>query len=154
MRKVPFNEQFHDANPDALDLLNRLLAFDPTGRITVEEALEHRYLQIWHDASDEPTCPTQFDFSFEVVDDVPTMRQMILQEVIDFRKAVRTPQGANASVSAQPQQAPPQSNVPMPDQRGQTWRQEDPRPQEMSQLYGQHENLEQELAMGADAMQA
>ena len=76
MRKVQFHETFHDANPDALDLLNKMLAFDPTSRISVEEALEHRYLQIWHDASDEPVCPTKFDFAFEVVEDVPTMRQV------------------------------------------------------------------------------
>jgi len=76
MRKVQFHETFHDANPDALDLLNRMLAFDPASRISVEEALEHRYLQIWHDASDEPVCPQKFDFAFEVVDDVPSMRQV------------------------------------------------------------------------------
>lgn len=89
MPKVPFNRLFPQANPDALDLLDRMLAFDPSSRVSVEDALEHRYLHIWHDASDEPACPTTFDFSFEVVEDVAEMRRMILDEVQRFRRQVR-----------------------------------------------------------------
>ena len=60
----------------ALDLLERLLAFDPAERITVEEALEHPYLAIWHDPNDEPECPTPFDFSFEHINDMAQMKRM------------------------------------------------------------------------------
>src|SRR4051812_10448816 len=86
MPKIPFQSLFRNANPDALDLLDRMLAFDPSSRISVEEALEHRYLQIWHDASDEPSCPTTFDFQFEVVEEIPEMKKMILDEVSRFRQ--------------------------------------------------------------------
>lgn len=41
------------ANPLAIDLLNKLLEFDPAKRITVEQALEHPYLNAYHDADDE-----------------------------------------------------------------------------------------------------
>ena len=61
----------------ALDLLGRLLSFDPIQRITVEEALEHPYLAIWHDPNDEPECPTPFDFSFEQVNDITQMRRTL-----------------------------------------------------------------------------
>ena len=37
----------------ALNLLEKLLAFDPVERITVEEALSHEYLAAYHDADDE-----------------------------------------------------------------------------------------------------
>ena len=37
----------------AIDLLERLLSFDPSERITVEETLEHPYLAVWHDPNDE-----------------------------------------------------------------------------------------------------
>ena len=46
MAKRPFPSLFPNANPDALDLLNHMLAFDPSSRISVEEALEHPYLHI------------------------------------------------------------------------------------------------------------
>lgn len=92
MPKIPFQQAFPDASPEALDLLERMLTFDPADRITVSEALEHPYLRIWHDPADEPTCPTEFDFSFEEVDDMDSMKQMILDEVVQFRAMVRQPQ--------------------------------------------------------------
>ena len=148
MPKRTFQQLFPNANPDALDLLNYMLAFDPSSRISVEEALEHRYLHIWHDASDEPACPTTFDFAFEVVEEVPEMRKMILAEVQRFRQVVRMqPQAHMGSAMGQQQQ-----NVPIPDHSNQ-WRQEDPRPQEAAAAQQAHNmGLEQELQGGLDAM--
>jgi serine/threonine protein kinase len=37
----------------AIDLLNKLLEFDPSKRINVEEALSHPYLSAYHDEDDE-----------------------------------------------------------------------------------------------------
>lgn len=37
----------------ALDLLGRMLTFNPIKRITVEEALAHPYLEQYYDPSDE-----------------------------------------------------------------------------------------------------
>lgn len=37
----------------ALDLLDRMLTFNPNKRITVEEALAHPYLEQYYDPSDE-----------------------------------------------------------------------------------------------------
>jgi mitogen-activated protein kinase 7 len=138
MAKKPFPSLFPSANPDALDLLDRMLAFDPSSRISVEQALEHPYLHIWHDASDEPDCPTTFNFDFESTEDVGRMREMILQEVYNFRQMVRTaPVGGHANG--------PQ--VPMPQGQPQQWKTEDPRPQEYAAHGG---GLEQELAAGLD----
>lgn len=151
MPKVPFQRLFTNANPDALDLLDRMLAFDPSSRISVEEALEHRYLHIWHDASDEPSCPTTFDFHFEVVEDVPEMRKMILEEVQRFRQHVRVQQPQAHMGGSMGQN---QGNVPIPDNRSQ-WSHEDPRPQEASvPQHVQNMGLEQELQGGLDAMHA
>lgn len=151
MHKIPFQKLFPNANPDALDLLNRMLAFDPSARISVEEALEHPYLSIWHDASDEPSCPTPFDFSFEVVEEVPDMRKMILDEVVRFRGHVRQPSYIQAMAQQQGQQ---QTNVPIPDDhRAASWRQEDPRPQEaIGGSAQQMGDLEASLQRGMDVM--
>jgi mitogen-activated protein kinase 7 len=140
MPKKPFPSLFPNANPDALDLLDKMLAFDPSTRISVEQALEHPYLHIWHDASDEPDCPTTFNFDFEVIEDVGEMRKVILDEVHRFRQMVRTVPGqANAAVGAQQIQA---GQVPMP-QGGNQWTAEDPRPQEYG--HGAAGGLEQDL---------
>ncbi|RMZ87848.1 hypothetical protein DV736_g4926, partial [Chaetothyriales sp. CBS 134916] len=134
MPKVPFARLFPQANPDALDLLDRMLAFDPSSRISVEDALEHRYLHIWHDASDEPACPKTFDFAFEVVDDVQDMRKMILDEVMRFRQHVRQTPGT--------QTVSPVINVPIP-QNPSHYKAGEPRPQEAGTFAGN--DLEHEL---------
>lgn len=87
--RIPFEQLYPDANPLALDLLRRLLAFDPAERITCDEALRHPYLAVWHDPADEPVCASKFDFSFEQVDDIEGMKKIILNEVISFRREVR-----------------------------------------------------------------
>jgi mitogen-activated protein kinase 7 len=53
MPKIPFQNLYPRASPLAIDLLTKLLAFDPSKRITVEEALAHPYLSAYHDEEDE-----------------------------------------------------------------------------------------------------
>ncbi|KAL2109378.1 hypothetical protein VUR80DRAFT_2544 [Thermomyces stellatus] len=144
MPKKPFPTLFPNANPDALDLLDKMLAFDPASRISVEEALEHPYLQIWHDPSDEPECPATFNFDFEIIDDVEEMRQMILREVLQFRQIVRQVPGTQGAAGTAAHQGAGQ--VPMPTGNGQ-WKEEDPRPQEYA---GVGQDLEAELTAGLD----
>lgn len=77
--KVPFNK-LYNTSPEgnqswvlvgnwdvtsAIDLLEKLLAFDPGKRCTVEEALAHPYLASLHDPEEEPTCAAIFNFDFE-----------------------------------------------------------------------------------------
>ncbi|KAK2806771.1 Dual-specificity kinase, spindle pole body (SPB) duplication and spindle checkpoint function [Emmonsiellopsis sp. PD_5] len=153
MPKVPFQRLFPNANPDALDLLDRMLAFDPSSRISVEEALEHRYLNIWHDASDEPACPTTFDFHFEVVEDVQEMRRMILDEVLQFRQHVRQGTPSQAALAAQQAAQQAQHNVPIPEEHTGAWKQEDPRPQEAMRDGSRNPNdLEASLQRGMDVL--
>jgi mitogen-activated protein kinase 7 len=93
MKKVPWKQLYPKSSPEAQDLLEKLLAFDPAQRITVEEALAHPYLEAYHDIEDEPDCPAQFDFAFEVVESIADMKGikksnslvMIAKEVVDYK---------------------------------------------------------------------
>ena len=76
---------FPDASPASIDLLRRMLVFDPRKRISVEEALAHPWLADLHARAPEPTCEVVFDFSFEheYVDEMPmdVLQAIMFQEL-------------------------------------------------------------------------
>ncbi|RCH84664.1 Mitogen-activated protein kinase [Rhizopus azygosporus] len=84
-QKIPLSQLYPNASPTALDLLEKLLTFDPSSRITVEEALEHPYFELFHDPNDEPSHSTLFDFSFESLDTIEDMKETIIEEVKHFK---------------------------------------------------------------------
>lgn len=51
--KVPWARLFPNADSLALDLLGKMLTFNPHNRIYVEEALAHPYLEQYYDPGDE-----------------------------------------------------------------------------------------------------
>ncbi|PWN94380.1 putative MAP kinase Kpp2 [Acaromyces ingoldii] len=81
-----FSQMFPNANPLAVDLMERCLTFSPRKRITVEEALAHPYLEPYHDPEDEPTASPldpsffSFDYSKEQLSRAQ-LKQLIFQEV-------------------------------------------------------------------------
>ncbi|KAJ3051864.1 Mitogen-activated protein kinase [Rhizophlyctis rosea] len=92
--KIPLEKIFPDANPLGLDLLDKLLAFDPRERITAEEALLHPYLEAYHHPDDEPAHPELFDFSFESAKSIDEIKRLINAEVNDWKKRhARRPSG-------------------------------------------------------------
>lgn len=84
--KIPYAQLFRNANPLAIDLLERMLAFDPTKRCTVEEALAHPYLASLHDPEEEPTCPAVFNFDeFEDKElNKAEFQELIWKEMLHF----------------------------------------------------------------------
>uniref|UniRef100_A0A3Q2D395 mitogen-activated protein kinase n=1 Tax=Cyprinodon variegatus TaxID=28743 RepID=A0A3Q2D395_CYPVA len=84
--RLPWDTLFPKADPKALDLLHRMLTFNPNNRITVEEALAHPYLEQYYDPTDEPIADEPFDFRTEL-DDLPKekLKQMIFEETARFQ---------------------------------------------------------------------
>ena len=58
-------ELFPTAPQESLDLLDRMLDLNPARRITVDQALSHKFLETMHDPEDEPSFEGHIDFSFE-----------------------------------------------------------------------------------------
>ncbi|GMF65624.1 unnamed protein product [Phytophthora lilii] len=80
---VPFAKLFPKATPEAIDLLQRMLVFDPAKRISVEEALEHPYLASLHNLEDEPVADSSFSFDFEKEDLTEArLKELIFEYVV------------------------------------------------------------------------
>lgn len=62
--------QLSEASDTGLDMLSRLLVYDPQHRLTAQAALEHPYVDIYHDPQDEPVSELLEleSFSFECQD--------------------------------------------------------------------------------------
>jgi serine/threonine protein kinase len=95
LKSLPFKEKkkwedlFPDANPLALDLLDKLLTFNPDKRITAEEALKHEYFSEMFDEEDLLKLNPfeyQFDESLDVKNDSDLVKRMIFEEIIEFNK--------------------------------------------------------------------
>mmetsp|Transcript_13662 Transcript_13662/g.36695 ORF Transcript_13662/g.36695 Transcript_13662/m.36695 type:complete len:392 (-) Transcript_13662:456-1631(-) len=88
---VPLEQLFPGASAEVLDLLRRVLVFDPAKRISVEEALMHPYLASLHDPEDEPLCDAKFEFDFEGEQlSKEQLREMIYEEVLLYHPALRS----------------------------------------------------------------
>ena len=90
MRKkpgIPFEQHFPRADPGALRLLRRLLAFDPAERPTAEQALADPYFTGLSQPSREPSAQPISKLAFEFerrklqVDEV---RELIYREVLEY----------------------------------------------------------------------
>ncbi|XP_034946461.1 mitogen-activated protein kinase 1 [Chelonus insularis] len=86
--KVPWNCLFPNADPRALDLLDKMLTFNPNKRIVVEDALAHPYLEQYYDPADEPVAEEPFRFDMEL-DDLPkeVLKEYIFEETAQFAKS-------------------------------------------------------------------
>ena len=72
-----------------MDLLERLLTFDPNKRIDVCEALAHPYLKQHYDLNDEPIATHPFTVEMEMDDyPMPELKQLIWDEIDLIKKHI------------------------------------------------------------------
>ncbi|TYZ67349.1 hypothetical protein PybrP1_001166 [[Pythium] brassicae (nom. inval.)] len=90
--RVPFRSLFPAASDDAVDLLDKLLEFDPARRISAQDALAHPYMQAIEKKTkgSDPHPNLRLDFSFDSNKKLTKtdLRSLILKEVDAFRKSV------------------------------------------------------------------
>lgn len=91
LNPLPLQRVFRDASPEALDLLRRMLQFNPNKRITAEEALRHPYLAQFHNPADEPVChhtitiPIDDNTKYNIQD----YRDKLYAEIVKRKKELR-----------------------------------------------------------------
>ncbi|CAE6441155.1 unnamed protein product [Rhizoctonia solani] len=85
-KKKSFAQLFPNANPLAVDLMEKCLTFNPKRRIDVVQALAHPYLEPYHDEDDEPNAPpldaSFFDFDNGVELPKEQLKAMIYEEIM------------------------------------------------------------------------
>lgn len=82
--RVDFNKYFRKAPPHFIDFLDKILVLDPEKRMTVEQALEHPYLEEFSMPEDEPSAEERF-----TLDDrersLSEWKALIWQEIQDYK---------------------------------------------------------------------
>jgi mitogen-activated protein kinase 1/3 len=83
--KQSFSVMFANANPVALDLLGKMLCFNPKNRYTVDQCISHPYFEGLHDPEQEPTAETKFNFDYDKdITSKEKLRSMIYEESLKF----------------------------------------------------------------------
>jgi len=87
----PLKEKLPNAGEDALDLLLKLLQFNPEKRLTCEEALAHPYLAQFHNPADEPILTHAIEIP---IDDnkrlsISAYRGNLYKKIIQRKKQLR-----------------------------------------------------------------
>nr|CAB3456488.1 unnamed protein product [Digitaria exilis] len=82
------------AQPLALELIERMLTFNPLQRITSEQALEHPYLENLHNIADEPVChePFSADFERRTLSE-GEIKHLIVNEAVSMNPSLGSPSG-------------------------------------------------------------
>lgn len=79
----PLTTVFPHADALALDLLERILEFDPDRRISAEEALKHPYLQMDTIVRGKPIDVEEFAFERQNLS-IPELRTLFLEEILKY----------------------------------------------------------------------
>jgi serine/threonine protein kinase len=122
---VPFEQLFEpDTNRDAIDLLKKMLAFDPDERVSAAEALKHPYFADILNEAEVLEAQKRFDFTFEQnCGNLEGIKQEAFHAILEFNGIIRrvgsvdeddfevlTPMASSEDILASPME-PAQNNL-------------------------------------------
>lgn len=120
--RKPIEDLIPDAPADAIDLLKKLLHFNPDKRLTAEQALKHPYVERFHNPADEISVghdvvpPLSDDVQLTVAEYRDKLYEMILQKKADRRRKRREQEEKQivrqGSEESQKEQIPPAEGRP------------------------------------------
>ncbi|KAF5739368.1 Mitogen-activated protein kinase NTF3 [Tripterygium wilfordii] len=93
----PFSRLYPNAHPMAIDLLQKMLVFDPSKRISVTEALQHPYMSALYDSNRDP--PAQVPIDLDIDEDLAEemIREMMWKEILCYHPEVAAANGESCS---------------------------------------------------------
>lgn len=87
---VSFSRLYPGANVLAIDLLQKMLVFDPSKRIGVTEALQHPYMAPLYDPNANPPAQVPIDLDIDEDLDEETIREMMWKEMLHYHPEAAT----------------------------------------------------------------
>jgi len=91
---ISMTEKFprlNDAKPLALDLLQKMLVFNPVKRITVDQALKHPYFKELHDPDEEPNAEIFVGPTYNNIESPDELKDLIYKEITDAISEIPIP---------------------------------------------------------------
>lgn len=82
---IPFEQRFSSASREAIDLLKRLLTFDPEERISAQDAMRHEYFAEYFDQNDIIVVEKPISFEYESrMTDIRSIKQEAFKTILVF----------------------------------------------------------------------
>jgi mitogen-activated protein kinase 15 len=99
--KMVLEEKLSGAPPDAIDLLKKLLAFNPMERPTAEECLRHPYVAQWHCPEKEVSAQAAVEIVLKDSDkrSIKAYRSQIYREAVVTTSDLGKKRGRNIRTS-------------------------------------------------------
>lgn len=97
---IDWRRQYPKATEEALDLLKRMLMFNPKHRISVLEAMHHPFLSSLHDPADDAIERRLFTFDENAHKTVQDVKRAIYEESVKFHEKAMPHRGESEAMTS------------------------------------------------------